>query len=39
MQSPKFLWLALAAGFVDGRQLDEITVLLAGDAAIAIAAL
>jgi hypothetical protein len=30
---------ALAAGFVDGRQLDEITVLLAGDAAIAIAAL
>ena len=30
---------ALAAGFVDGRQLDEITVFVAGDAAIAIAAL
>lgn len=29
----------LAAGFVDGRQLDEITVFLAGDAAIARAAL
>jgi hypothetical protein len=29
----------LAAGFVDGRQLDEITVFVAGDAAIAIAAL
>lgn len=30
---------ALAAGLVDGRQLDEITVFLAGDAAIASAAL
>jgi len=30
---------ALAAGFVDGRQLDEITVFLAGDAAIALEAL
>lgn len=29
----------LAAGFVDGRQLDEITIFVAGDAAIAIAAL
>jgi hypothetical protein len=30
---------ALAAGLVDGRQLDEVTVFLAGDAAIASAAL
>lgn len=30
---------AMAAGLVDGRQLDEITVFLAGDAAIAAAAL
>ena len=30
---------ALAAGLIDGRQLDEITVFLAGDAAIAAAAL
>jgi hypothetical protein len=30
---------ALAAGLVDGRQLDELTVFLAGDAAIAAAAL
>ena len=30
---------ALAAGLVDGRQLDEITVFIAGDAAIAAAAL
>ncbi len=30
---------AMAAGFVDGRQLDEITVFLAGDAAIALAAI
>lgn len=30
---------ALAAGLVDGRQLDEITIFLAGDAAIASAAL
>ncbi|MFN0251599.1 MAG: hypothetical protein ACKV2T_32285 [Kofleriaceae bacterium] len=29
----------LAAGFVDGRQLDEITLFLAGNATIAIAAL
>jgi len=30
---------ALAAGLVDGRQLDELTVFIAGDAAIAAAAL
>jgi hypothetical protein len=30
---------ALAAGLVDGRQLDELTVFFAGDAAIALAAL
>lgn len=30
---------ALAAGLVDGRQLDELTVFLIGDAAIAIAAI
>lgn len=30
---------ALAAGFVDGRQLDELTIFIAGDAAIAAAAL
>ncbi|MBA3818143.1 MAG: hypothetical protein H0X17_04580 [Deltaproteobacteria bacterium] len=30
---------ALAAGLVDGRQLDELTVFIAGDAAIALAAL
>ncbi len=30
---------ALAAGLVDGRQLDELTVFLAGDASIAAAAL
>jgi hypothetical protein len=30
---------ALAAGLVDGRQLDELTVFVAGDAAIALAAL
>jgi ornithine cyclodeaminase/alanine dehydrogenase-like protein (mu-crystallin family) len=30
---------ALAAGHVDGRQLDELTVFIAGDAAIAAAAL
>lgn len=30
---------ALAAGFVDGRQLDEITIFVAGDAAIALEAL
>lgn len=30
---------ALAAGFVDGRQLDEITIFIAGDAAIALEAL
>ncbi len=30
---------ALAAGLVDGRQLDELTVFIAGDAAIASAAL
>jgi hypothetical protein len=29
----------LAAGLVDGRQLDEITVFVAGDAAIALHAL
>ncbi|HEY4059192.1 MAG TPA: hypothetical protein VGM39_21395 [Kofleriaceae bacterium] len=29
----------LAAGFVDGRQLDEITIFVVGDAAIALAAL
>ncbi|HEY4182251.1 MAG TPA: hypothetical protein VGM90_35650 [Kofleriaceae bacterium] len=29
----------LAAGFVDGRQLDEITIFVLGDAAIALAAL
>jgi hypothetical protein len=29
----------LAAGFVDGRQLDEITIFVAGDASIALAAL
>jgi hypothetical protein len=29
----------LAAGLVDGRQLDELTVFIAGDAAIAAAAL
>lgn len=30
---------AMAAGFVDGRQLDEITIFVAGDAAIALEAL
>jgi len=30
---------ALAAGFIDGRRLDELTIFLAGDAAIALAAL
>ncbi len=30
---------AMAAGFVDGRQLDEITIFIAGDVAIALAAL
>lgn len=30
---------ALAAGLVDGRQLDELTVFIAGDAALALAAL
>ena len=30
---------ALAAGLVDGRQLDELTIFIAGDAAIALAAL
>jgi hypothetical protein len=30
---------ALAAGLVDGRHLDEITIFIAGDAAIALAAL
>ena len=30
---------ALAAGLVDGRQLDELTVFVAGDAALAVAAL
>jgi len=30
---------ALAAGLVDGRQLDELTVFIAGDAAIALATL
>jgi ornithine cyclodeaminase/alanine dehydrogenase-like protein (mu-crystallin family) len=30
---------ALAAGLVDGRQLDELTVFVAGDAAVALAAL
>ena len=30
---------ALAAGLIDGRQLDEITIFVLGDAAVAIGAL